>query len=116
MHNIPQAIAHLRQMGGDRLVLEAVESFQSEVPARLREARNALRSHDAGSLTRAAHTLRSLAAQMGLSGLAATCRQIEQLGRTRKLSDAPALLSSAEREWAGAKPELQRAVSFALAA
>ena len=74
------ALALLLRVGGPALVREMAALYRSYAPARLSDARAALAGRDAPALRAACHALRSGAAQLGLSALAAACRSVELAG------------------------------------
>lgn len=61
----PQAIARLREWGGDKLVGQMVKLFLANSPARVEQIRAGLASNDAEEAERGAHSLKSSAANVG---------------------------------------------------
>lgn len=74
----------LKELGGDDdpgLVLELVEMFLDDAPKRLEEMSQGLDSGDFQLMQRAAHTLKSSAANMGAMVLSHVAKQMEQAAR-----------------------------------
>jgi CheY-like chemotaxis protein len=97
----PAAIENLRGIvGGKReFLVELVDSFLTDAPPLLAEMRGGLADGDAGRLRRAAHTLKSNAAEFGANTLAGRCRDLEELARVEKLDAVYGLLAAAEVEF-----------------
>lgn len=74
------ALTMLRRIGGDRLARDMAALYLDAVPGWLDAARRALAHGDRAALARAAHTLRGSCGQLGASGAAQLCRELE--GRT----------------------------------
>lgn len=73
-------IAMLRELGGDDepdLLEELVEVFLADAPGRIRDMRAAIDRGDLELLERAAHTLKSSAANLGALVLSEHARQLE---------------------------------------
>jgi HPt (histidine-containing phosphotransfer) domain-containing protein len=95
-------IAELKQLGGEEepgLFAELIGLFLEDAQAHLETLGDALERADAGVLERAAHTLKSSCGNVGAVGLARTCFQLEQLGRSARLDGAEELLAAALREF-----------------
>jgi two-component system, sensor histidine kinase and response regulator len=86
-------------IGGDEQMLhEIVEIARVQCPQLLEEIRVAIDTSDAVNLRRCAHTLKSSAYYFGAHGIMETARQLEQLGRSEHLDEAPAMFESLESE------------------
>ncbi len=79
----PAAMASLRELddGSDGLLREVIELFLGETPPRLDTIIDAVRSGDTESLWRAAHALRSGAANLGATRVVRLCDMLEKRGR-----------------------------------
>ena len=73
----PGAISRLRRLGGDDLVGRMVTIFLKNAPERLRRATAAAAAADAAGVERAAHSLKSMAANIGALELYAMSESIE---------------------------------------
>ena len=98
----PAALARLTTLvGGDQAVLgELIDSFLTDAPALLAEMQHAVDAQDAATLHRAAHTLKSNAADFGARTLSELCRELEALGKTDSLTDAADLVTAATTAYA----------------
>ena len=96
------ALKRLMQLvGGNQAVLnELIDTFLTDAPASLATMHRALRDQDAASFRRAAHTLKSNAADFGAHKLADLCRELEARGRNDDLEGADTLLTAAEAAYA----------------
>lgn len=95
-------------LGGVESVREIATLFLDSLPARWAEVSATWQSGDAPAATRAAHTLKSAAAIVGLNALSDLCRQLELLARENRLAEGARALTegadtcrSADRELKG---------------
>lgn len=98
----PTVLIRVREMmgkEGETMVRNLTELFLNDSLLLLEQLRTALAAGDAETVRRAAHTLRSPAAQMGAMHLAALCQSLEAKGRQGDLSDGPALLDAINTEY-----------------
>jgi len=98
----PEVISSLRELGGEDdpgLFDELVQLFLEDTPARLQELHGALRDGDPLALERAAHALKSSAANLGALSLSALLREIEHAGRARDLERAATLVETTTQEF-----------------
>jgi HPt (histidine-containing phosphotransfer) domain-containing protein len=116
MKRLRQALAELEELGGETLVQEIIDLFLADAPRRLAEARAAMQQGDVRTAMRAAHSLKSSAAQLGLDSLSSQCARIEQTAKTGELPGLPPLLASAENLCAAGLNALRGAVPPAKAA
>jgi two-component system sensor histidine kinase/response regulator len=72
-------LRHLGPLGGHGLLTEAAHAFRSEVGASLTALKHAIDGSDDEALKRAAHKLKGGAANIGATGAAALCAQLEKL-------------------------------------
>ena len=71
------ALALLRRVGGQALVVEMVELFLADLPTRLGRVREALDAGDPGAVAAAAHSLRSSCGNLGAERSRELCERIE---------------------------------------
>lgn len=86
-----QVVEALRELGGEEdpdLFDDLVETFAIDTPQRLDAIDDAVRCADAESLYRAAHGLKSGAANMGAKEVAESCRILEGQGKEGRLDGA----------------------------
>ncbi|MFG0316994.1 MAG: Hpt domain-containing protein [Planctomycetota bacterium JB042] len=106
-----QVVTALRELGGEDdpdLFDDLVETFAIDSPARLDSIEDAVRSSDPDALHRAAHGLKSSAANMGARDLAETCRRLENLGKDGTLDGAADLVPLARDRYRDALEALER--------
>ncbi len=78
-------IEGLRELGGDDdpgLLMELVEMFLDDAPNRLKEMEQSMAVGDLDTMRRAAHTLKSSAANMGSVLLSQICSKMEDAARS----------------------------------
>ena len=83
-----EAFQELMGEGGGEMVVELIELFLEDTPGLLAEMRLGVADGDREKLRRAAHSLKSSAATLGLSALSALCQGLENLGRSDQFEEA----------------------------
>ena len=99
-------IRALSRDGGDALVQKVINAYVGDVPQHLRTLRQAVGGHDAGTVRRIAHSLKSASANVGAEGLAGLCKDLEQLGRADTIEGADALLTDMEHAFQAVRHSL----------
>jgi HPt (histidine-containing phosphotransfer) domain-containing protein len=103
--------AVLDRVGGDESLLrEITEIFLLEYPSLLEEIRAAVRTGDPSRLERFAHTLKGSVANFGAPDATHAAYQLEQIGRSQELEQAPAALRALELHFSALKPALEAMV------
>ena len=103
--------AVLDRVGGDESLLrEITEIFLTEYPCLLEEIRTAVHTGDPNRLERYAHTLKGSVANFGAPEATRAAYQLEQIGRTQELDQAPAALRALELHFSALKPALEAIV------
>jgi putative two-component system response regulator len=98
--------AVLKRCGGDAKFAAAVtKRFQTQAGAEVGKIEQALAGGDAETLSRAAHSLKSMAAYMAADGAADLAKQIEDHGRANRLAEVLPLLTSL-------RAEIERAIAW----
>ncbi len=95
-------IASLRDLSGDDepdLFAELVQLFLEDTPTRLAELNVALDAQDPEGMERAAHALKSSAANLGAMGLSRLFREIESAGREQNIERASFLIRESGQEY-----------------
>jgi signal transduction histidine kinase/CheY-like chemotaxis protein/HPt (histidine-containing phosphotransfer) domain-containing protein len=88
----------LERLGGDReLLAEVTALFMEDAPRHLDEIRSAMENADAERLRRAAHTLKGSIGYFGEPLGLAAAQELENMGKTRVLTGAPAAFQVLER-------------------
>ena len=88
----------LRSFGDAAVVVELIDLFLQDAPARLALARGALEASKAVEAGEAAHSLKGSARNLRAGQLAKACEALEKMGKTGSLDDAATLLGQVEAE------------------
>ena len=88
----------LHSFGDAVVVVELIELFLQDAPARLTQARAALDANKAAEAGEAAHSLKGSARNLRAGQLAKACEALEKMGKTGSLDDAETLLGQVEAE------------------
>jgi CheY-like chemotaxis protein/HPt (histidine-containing phosphotransfer) domain-containing protein len=99
----------LRELGdGSTDILgELVDVYLEDTPMLLTQLHTALETSDAELLQRTAHTLKSSSASLGALRLSDLSRELEALGRSGALGEAPATIAQVEVEYGRVKRALE---------
>ena len=89
-------ILELDRAGGGGIFAGLIRIFLEESPAIVADLRNGTREDDAARITKAAHALKSSSLSVGAEPLAATCKELEALGRDGTTEAAATLMSEIE--------------------
>ncbi len=92
------ALQALDEPGSRALVTQLVTSFVQAADGQFARVAEAVAAGDAKTASRAAHSLKSSAANLGAEVLAGHYRELEQCGREGRLGDAAALLARTQGE------------------
>ena len=98
----PDVITTLRELGGEDdpgLFAELVNMFLADTPERLQALVEAMDKRDPTALERAAHALKSSAANLGALDLSGLFREIEAAGREKDLTRAASLVERTRPEY-----------------
>jgi two-component system, sensor histidine kinase and response regulator len=99
--------AALARVGGDLDLLKEIAGlFLDEYPRALDDIHKSLATGDAQTLERAAHGLKGSVANFGARTAVDAAFQLEQLGHTHNLDQAPQALAALERTLASLHAEL----------
>jgi HPt (histidine-containing phosphotransfer) domain-containing protein len=77
MWHPPEELQEIEEAGSDGIVLELIDSFQTDVANRFKRLHEAVARLDAATVKVEAHTIRGSAGQMGAEALAALCQAVE---------------------------------------
>jgi two-component system, sensor histidine kinase and response regulator len=104
-----KALANIRELddGEGAILAEVIGIFFGEAPQHLAGLRAALQAADAGELARVAHAFKSASGNVGAIGVVKLCRELERIGRSGQLADAPPLLAEVEQQFEAVRPLLQ---------
>ena len=98
----------LERVGGDRrAAAEVARIFLADAPRRTREIRSAIVQGDARALRAAAHTLKGAVSNFGAQGAVDAAFELQKLGDSGELEEAPAALERLEAELTAVRRELR---------
>jgi HPt (histidine-containing phosphotransfer) domain-containing protein len=105
----PAAWSRLRAMLGPKageMLPKLIDTFLEDAVQVQSDIQRAIAGSNAGELRRAAHTLKSNAANFGATALEAACLDLENAGKNNSLEAAPDLFARIEKEFEQAKTAL----------
>jgi two-component system, sensor histidine kinase and response regulator len=114
----PRTLATLRDIGasaGQDLVKSLLHNFVEAADAPVRRIESAIAARDASLISRAAHALKSSAANLGADPLARVYRELESLGREGRVDDARALIATLRHEHERAIARMREILQEAMA-
>lgn len=97
----PSALKRLEELaGGDKaFLIEFIDTFLGGAPKMVGDMKKSVNDGDANTLRRVAHTLKSNSAALGASRLSTLCKELEDLGKSEVLNDAPEKVRQVELEF-----------------
>ncbi len=110
----PEAIENLRLLNPDdenAFLKEIVDIFLEDTPERIAELKQCLAKFDQPTFTRAAHSIKGSASNLGATRVRSIAEKLEHQSRNSGLVGLDQLLSSLDDEFAIAKAELQKIVA-----
>lgn len=105
----PRALAQIRALqrpGQPNILGKIIKLYFANSQTLLQQIREAVATGDNEMLHRAAHSLKSISAQVGATNVVARCRELEQRGQERRLEDTPALLQELDHHYARTREAL----------
>ena len=103
----PQAAERLRDWGGDKLLGQMVRLFLENSPTRMEQIRAGVDGSDAKEAERAAHSLKSSAANLGAEELRSHASDMERTAATRDVDAMRGKLALLDGAYARAVAALQ---------
>jgi HPt (histidine-containing phosphotransfer) domain-containing protein len=97
----------LKQMSGEDFIDELIDTFIEDAPNMIAEMKSALENEDVDTFRRAAHSMKSNAATFGANDLSVLAKELELLGKEKKLNETGDKLKSMEEAYASARDELE---------
>jgi HPt (histidine-containing phosphotransfer) domain-containing protein len=97
----PEAIANIRSLGmddGAGFLKEIITIFLEDTPQRMNDMQAALGASDAPAYSRAAHSIKGSAANLGAVAIREAAEKAEQLSKTT-LTGAPEALAAMREEF-----------------
>ncbi len=100
--NSTDVAAHLRRTtsGNEKLMRSLAKTFLTDAPKTLAQIRRAIDKKDPAKLARASHLLKGSVAIFGAPKAVQAARELEALGRSGSLKEAPTALRALEAEFA----------------
>jgi len=92
---------------GEDFLVELIDVYLDEAPARMAQLQSAVDGHDAETLSREAHTLKSSSANVGATTLSAIAQQVELAGRTGKTENLAEVVRHMAATFAEVKTALE---------
>lgn len=106
-----EAIAGLKDAGGEHLLKNVVALYLSHSPVLLRKLDEAVAKGDSDAIMEVAHTLKSSCAQLGAHRLATALKEMELLGRLQETGATPEVLRAVHRGYGAARSVLETYLS-----
>jgi HPt (histidine-containing phosphotransfer) domain-containing protein len=106
----PTALRRLHEAGGADLVQQMVRLFLEHTPSRITILRSGLDGGDRAEMERAAHSMKSSAAHLGLESLRSQAARIEELAEQGRAVDLRPLVERVADAFPGIREALVRAV------
>lgn len=89
----PEALARLREWGGERLLVQMIRLFVESTPERVRQIEEGLERGEIELVERGSHSLKSSAANLGAERLRELSAEVEDLAHRGDLLGAERLLA-----------------------
>lgn len=109
----PQAIENLRSLNpgdNDEFLRELTLIFLEDTPQRIADLEQSLAAGDTATFTRAAHSIKGSAANMGAMLLRSAAEKLEQHSRKDGLTGVNEMIETIRREFAEAKVSLEQLI------
>jgi signal transduction histidine kinase/DNA-binding response OmpR family regulator/HPt (histidine-containing phosphotransfer) domain-containing protein len=107
----PQLVDEWREAGGSAFVIKILNQFVCDATACVEKIHVAVDSQNASDLLEAAHGLKGMAANMGLTQLAKMAHHMETLGRHHNLQDGTLVFDSVQNEFIRVQAALQHVLT-----
>jgi HPt (histidine-containing phosphotransfer) domain-containing protein len=105
------ALERLRMLGGDVLLNKMVDLFISHAGPAIEEASAGLESGNFEAISRAAHSLKSSAGNLGAQHVQSLAEKIEQAAENRNMAELNELITNLKNAYSDAKAQLCDEVS-----
>lgn len=104
----PDAIAQIREIGGNELLAKLIDLFVDYVSGRITAARSAMNQGDIAGVRDAVHPVKSSAANLGATHVRDLAQRIEHLARQNETAPIPSCIDDLGAAFAVARAELQK--------
>lgn len=102
-----EAIERLRKLGGNKFVIELIDTFLQHVSQKMEEALTGEREGNPETIERAVHSIKSSAGNLGAQRLQDLAAQIEELAEDRQSKPIHPLMRELEKAFGRVKPLLE---------
>lgn len=112
----PAVLDTLRKLtppGEPDVLNEVLQLFLDEVPPRVERLRNAWTAGNIEEVHRSAHSLKGSAGNIGARRLHAICSQLDEIGKSREMDGAAALVDELDAEFDKVDTEIRRIIRAA---
>lgn len=92
------ALKEFQRPGRPDMCKTLMKTYLDTIPALMENAKAAVSASDGTALRTTAHSMKSSSNAIGASLFGKTCAELEQLGKSDSLEEAPALICRAENE------------------
>jgi len=106
--NSLDVIASLQPPGSENILRKVISLYLDSSSVLMKSVREAVEGSDFDALHRAAHTLKSSSAYLGALAFSGMCKEMEMMGRDRKLEGARDRLSTLEHEYERVRDSLEK--------
>ncbi len=103
----PEALERLREWGGETLIVRMIDLFIEHAPVRLAAIRAGLAAGDSDSVERAAHSLKSSAANLGAERVQELSGLVEKAAGSADLTEVERLATPLEEHFGRTMDELR---------
>lgn len=107
----PEAIENLRALNPDddgAFLKDIIAIFLEDTPERIAELKQCLAAYDQPRFTRAAHSIKGSASNLGARLVRAVAEKLEHQSRNSGLDGLDPLIAKLESDYAEAKAELEK--------
>jgi HPt (histidine-containing phosphotransfer) domain-containing protein len=107
----PEAIENLRALNpddDDAFLKDIIGIFLEDTPERIAELKQCLTAYDQPKFTRAAHSIKGSASNLGATHIRAVAEKLEHQSRNSGLDGLESLIANLESVFAAAKAELEK--------
>ena len=92
-------IRQLQQPGTDDVAARVVQTYCADAPKLIERMKESLQSADAETLRRAAHSLKSSSASVGVKRIASLSKEVEILAKANDLVHLDAMIAAIDAEY-----------------
>jgi PAS domain S-box-containing protein len=109
--SVLESLRELQGEGEPDILRELIALFLDDIPPQLAALREAIAGDDAHSVERIAHTLKGSSGNMGAKRMVAICSELQDVGASGNLSNAPELLERLGGEFGRVRTALEAEIA-----